>query len=218
MVSFSVWPSDYLTHIHWWHSALIRCLVNVIIKCCGNSPIFRRKNIITVCYCYFDILYGGLNKTVASFKQNAIPRSAKLPAGRGIDEGTNRRQWPVTRARHRTDIILAMIANEKCYMFIQIRLRFVLEDQIDNKSALLQVMAWRQPGQSEPRCSVRNRCQCRYNTGLKLENYYFFTFSFSRPEVGKLFRIYVFTFSRPEVGKLFHVSMEKSRSRKKKEK
>ena len=56
-------------------------------------------------------------------------------------------------------------------------------------------------------------------TGLKLENYYFFTFTFSRPEVRKLllfyffifsrpevwklFRIYVFTFSRPEVGKLF---------------
>ena len=34
-----------------------------------------------------------------------------------------------------------------------------------------------------------------------------FTFSFSRPEVGKSFRIYVFTFSRPEVGKLFHISM-----------
>ena len=59
-------------------------------------------------------------------------------------------------------------------------------------------------------------------TGLKLENYYFFTFTFSRPEVRKLwlfyvftfsrpevrklFRIYVFTFSRPEVGKLFHIS------------
>ena len=60
-------------------------------------------------------------------------------------------------------------------------------------------------------------------TGLKLENYYFFTFTFSRPEVRKLllfyvftfsrpevrklFRIYVFTFSRPEDGKLFHISM-----------
>ena len=59
-------------------------------------------------------------------------------------------------------------------------------------------------------------------TGLKLENYYFFTFTFSRPEVRKLllfyvftfsrpevrklFRIYVFTFSRPEVRKLFHIS------------
>ena len=41
------------------------------------------------------------------------------------------------------------------------------------------------------------------STGLKLENYYFFTFTFSRPEVRKLFRIYVFTFSRPEVGILF---------------
>ena len=60
-------------------------------------------------------------------------------------------------------------------------------------------------------------------TGLKLENYYLFTFTFSRPEVRKLllfyvftfsrpevrklFHIYVFTFSRPEVGKLFHISM-----------
>ena len=42
-------------------------------------------------------------------------------------------------------------------------------------------------------------------TGLKLENYYFFTFTFSRPEVRKLFRIYVFTFSRPEVRKLFRI-------------
>ena len=41
-----------------------------------------------------------------------------------------------------------------------------------------------------------------WGTGLKLENYYFFTFTFSRPEVGKLLLFYVFTFSRPEVGKL----------------
>ena len=36
--------------------------------------------------------------------------------------------------------------------------------------------------------------------------FYFFPtyfFTFSQPQVGKLFRIYVFTFSRPEVGKLF---------------
>ena len=48
----------------------------------------------------------------------------------------------------------------------------------------------------------------RYSTGLKLENYYFFTFSFSWPEVGKLFHIYfffTFSFSWPEVGKLFHI-------------
>ena len=63
----------------------------------------------------------------------------------------------------------------------------------------------------------------RFMTGLKLENYYvftftfswpevgklfliyFFTFSFSWPEVGKLFLIYFFTFSRPEVGKLFRI-------------
>ena len=38
-------------------------------------------------------------------------------------------------------------------------------------------------------------------TGLKLENYYFFTFTFSRPEVRKLLLFYVFTFSRPEVRK-----------------
>ena len=45
-------------------------------------------------------------------------------------------------------------------------------------------------------------------TGLKLENYYFFTFTFSRPEVRKLLLFYVFTFSRPEVRKLllFYVS------------
>ena len=41
-----------------------------------------------------------------------------------------------------------------------------------------------------------------YQTGLKLENYYFFTFTFSRPEVRKLLLFYVFTFSRPEVRKL----------------
>ena len=39
-------------------------------------------------------------------------------------------------------------------------------------------------------------------SGLKLENYYFFTFTFSRPEVRKLLLFYVFTFSRPEVRKL----------------
>ena len=42
-------------------------------------------------------------------------------------------------------------------------------------------------------------------TGLKLENFYFFTFTFSRPEVRKLLRIYFFTFSRPEVRKLFRI-------------
>ena len=42
-------------------------------------------------------------------------------------------------------------------------------------------------------------------TGLKLENYFFFTFTFSRPEVRKLLLFYVFTFSRPEVGKLFRI-------------
>ena len=56
---------------------------------------------------------------------------------------------------------------------------------------------------------------------LKLENYSLFTFSFSSPEVGKLFLIYFFfyflltwswkiipylRFSRPEFGKLFHIS------------
>ena len=64
-------------------------------------------------------------------------------------------------------------------------------------------------------------CGCK--TGLKLKNYYFFiftfsrpevkklllfyVFTFSRPEVRKLLLFYVFTFSRPEVGKLFHISM-----------
>ena len=43
------------------------------------------------------------------------------------------------------------------------------------------------------------------DTGLKLENYYFFTFTFSRPEVRKLLLFYVFTFSRPEVRKLFRI-------------
>ena len=45
----------------------------------------------------------------------------------------------------------------------------------------------------------------RPETGLKLENYYFFTFTFSRPEVRKLLLFYVFTFSRPEVRKLFRI-------------
>ena len=43
-------------------------------------------------------------------------------------------------------------------------------------------------------------------TGLKFTIYYSFTFSFSGPEVGKLFDIYFFIFSRPQVGKLFHIS------------
>ena len=44
----------------------------------------------------------------------------------------------------------------------------------------------------------------------KLFHIYFFTFS--QTEVGKLFRSYVFTFSRPEVGKLFHISMAKCKT------
>ena len=62
---------------------------------------------------------------------------------------------------------------------------------------------------------VRGNCSLQQNldkdnkhpfwTGLKLENYYFFTFTFSRPEVRKLLLFYVFTFSRPEVRKLFRI-------------
>ena len=62
--------------------------------------------------------------------------------------------------------------------------------------------AWSQINTRSPR-----EKRWRYQTGLKLENYYFFTFTFSRPEVRKLLLFYVFTFSRPEVGKLFHISM-----------
>ena len=39
----------------------------------------------------------------------------------------------------------------------------------------------------------------------EVRSYYFFTFTLSWPEVGKLFLIYFFTFSRPEVGKLFRI-------------
>ena len=35
----------------------------------------------------------------------------------------------------------------------------------------------------------------RYFTGLKLENYYFFTFTFFRPEVRKLLLFYFYFFS-----------------------
>ena len=36
--------------------------------------------------------------------------------------------------------------NEKFYILIPISLKFVPKSPIDNKSALVQVMAWRQPG------------------------------------------------------------------------
>ena len=51
-------------------------------------------------------------------------------------------------------------------------------------------------------CQPGRRSDGLAQTGLKLENYYFFTFTFSRPEVRKLLLFYVFTFSRPEVRKL----------------
>ena len=35
---------------------------------------------------------------------------------------------------------------EKCFILIQISLKFVSEGPIDNKAALVQVMAWRQTG------------------------------------------------------------------------
>ena len=35
---------------------------------------------------------------------------------------------------------------EKCFISIQISLKFVSEGPIDNKAALVQVMAWRQTG------------------------------------------------------------------------
>ena len=49
------------TYWHRWQSALT---LDVIVKCCGNSLIFKSENTLTVCCCYFNALYGGLNKTM----------------------------------------------------------------------------------------------------------------------------------------------------------
>ena len=130
----------------------------------------------------------------------------------------------------------------KCLNFVKISLKFVLKGPISNIAALVQIMAWRRPGDkplsepmmvslpthicvTRPQWVIQNRSGMntiehwgkvtapshywgQYGlrlTGLKLENYYFFTFTFSRPEVRKLLLFYVFTFSRPEVRKLFRI-------------
>ena len=51
------------------------------------------------------------------------------------------------------DIFRCIFVNEKLYILIKISLKFVLKGQIDNNSALVQIMAWRQSGDkplSEP--------------------------------------------------------------------
>ena len=44
------------------------------------------------------------------------------------------------------DIFKLILINEKLRILIQISLKFVPKGQIDNKSALVQVMAWRRTG------------------------------------------------------------------------
>ena len=61
---------------------------------------------------------------------------------------------------------------------------------------------WVQLGHVSSALSALRPRAAKMATGLKLENYNFFTFTFSRPEVRKLLLFYVFTFSRPEVRKL----------------
>ena len=65
---------------------------------------------------------------------------------------------------------------------------------------LMTTLRWLPPNRTP--LSNKGQMSPLVNTGLKLENYYFFTFTFSRPEVRKLLLFYVFTFSRPEVRKL----------------
>ena len=44
------------------------------------------------------------------------------------------------------DIFKCIFLNENVKFFIQISLKFVPQDPIDNKPALVQVMAWRRTG------------------------------------------------------------------------
>ena len=57
-------------------------------------------------------------------------------------------QWvtPGQNGRHFTDISACIFMNEKFCILIRISLKFVPKDQIDNRSALVQVMAWRRTG------------------------------------------------------------------------
>ena len=61
---------------------------------------------------------------------------------------------PCQNGRHFTDVIFKCIfMNENFCISIQISLRFVPKDPSDNKSSLVQVMAWRRTGDkplSEP--------------------------------------------------------------------
>ena len=59
--------------------------------------------------------------------------------------------------------------------------------QLSSKIARLMWPTWDPPGVDRTQVGPML-------TGLKLENCYFFTFTFSWPEVGKLFHIYFFTF------------------------
>ena len=54
---------------------------------------------------------------------------------------------PEQNGRHFADNIFRCIfMNKKCYIAIRISLKFVPKGHIDNKSALVQVMAWRRTG------------------------------------------------------------------------
>ena len=44
------------------------------------------------------------------------------------------------------DVFKHIFLNENCYILIKISLKFVLKGPIDNIPALVQIMAWRQPG------------------------------------------------------------------------
>ena len=70
------------------------------------------------------------------------------------------------------DIFKSMFFNEYAWILIKISLKFVPRDLIDNISALVQIMAWRRPGQNQYlnqwwivdtyMCHYDSMCQCTF--------------------------------------------------------
>ena len=104
-------------------------LQGLVLDIDGLGQETRNSNALAMELCLFlinPLIYSGL-KLVIILNFNSSP--------------------PGQNGRHFTDgIFKDIFVNEKSRMLIQISLRFVSKDPIDNKSSLVQVMAWRQPG------------------------------------------------------------------------
>ena len=70
------------------------------------------------------------------------------------------------------DIFKCIFLNENCFDLIEISLKFVPKGTINNKSALVQIMAWRRTGDnplSEPRMSLFTDAYMRHSALMSLK-------------------------------------------------